>query len=168
MKKLTINSKVYGSMNVYYDDNDHEIISEKTWSLWKSGGKTPKFYAITTNSTKTGEKQRILYMHRILMNPPQGIQIDHRDGDGLNNQRANIRLATHSQNHMNKRSWRAPKSGYRGVFLQVQTKSKYTAQICVNGKTIMVCGFNSPKDAAKEYNNLAIKHHGEFAVLNQL
>lgn len=98
----------------------------------------------------------------------EGMHVDHRDRNGLNNQKSNLRFCTPAQNHYNKPYYGTPKSGYRGVYLQVDTKSKYAARIRANKNIIQLCGFNSAIEAATAYNELAKKYHGEFAILNQL
>jgi hypothetical protein len=101
-------------------------------------------------------------MHRLVMDAPKGLQVDHKDGDGLNNSRSNLRLATHQQNQWNRGKYKVSTSGIKGVYWYAKT-SKWTAKIRVNGKLINL-GYFAQKDvAAQVYAEAAKKYHGEFA-----
>lgn len=100
-------------------------------------------------------------MHREILNAPNDMDVDHKDGNGLNNTRANLRLATQSQNLCN----RVAESGYKGVGFQ-KRNGKWRARIKINRKEIYIGEFASAEDAARAYDVAALKHHGEFARLN--
>jgi hypothetical protein len=110
---------------------------------------------------------KIIYMHCIIMNTPSGMDTDHSDTDKLNNQKYNLRICTRSQNKMNIRITLANSSGYKGV-CWFKRGQKWKAQIMVNGKNIHLGYFTCPIEAAKVYNEAAIKYHGEFARLNDV
>jgi hypothetical protein len=99
------------------------------------------------------------------MNVPDGFQIDHIDGDGLNNQKSNLRIGTHQQNIMNRTKQRNNTSGYKGVSFDKST-NKFVAQIGYNKKGIHIGSFKTAILAARAYDVEAIKYHGEFANLN--
>jgi hypothetical protein len=111
-------------------------------------------------------------MHRVIMGVTDPkIKVDHiAAGDTLNNTRSNLRLATHAQNQQNKRSFRNV-SGYKGVS-RVKSRSKHQmfdgwrGELTFNGKKYASKAFRDPKDAAKAYDSLAVKHFGAFALLN--
>lgn len=96
---------------------------------------------------------------------PTGMMIDHIDGDGLNNQIDNLRLATHVQNSRNRKLNRNNTSGYKGVCL-FKRDQNWVAYITVNYKRIHLGFFDTPEGAARAYNIAAIEHFGEFASLN--
>ena len=98
------------------------------------------------------------------MNNPVNMEIDHKDENKLNNQRYNLRLATHSQNMINKKIRKDNTSGYKGVHI---TSGKYIlAHIRTGGKQIHLGSFIDIVSAAHAYDDAAKKYYGEFARLN--
>jgi hypothetical protein len=111
-------------------------------------------------------KARIVSLHREIMNNPDGLLVDHANGDGLDNRRTNLRLATHSQNQFNKRKTKSKTSSrFIGVYFE-KRKNRWMARIHYHGKRIWLGSFKSEFDAAKAYDAAAKKYHGEFARLN--
>ena len=110
-------------------------------------------------------------MHRFILGlEDSSLIIDHRDSNGLNNQKNNIRIATYSQNGANTRL-RKGASKYLGVCLRSGDRIKNTdkiwlSQIRVNGRRKYVGVFATEEDAARAYDAAAKIHHGEFANLN--
>lgn len=102
---------------------------------------------------------RIGYMHRLVIGAKAGELVDHRDGDGLRNVRANLRLCTPSQNSMNRRAFR----GFKGVVKRGKT---YEAKIGLKGKRVVLGNYASEIEAAIAYDAAARLHFGEFARLN--
>jgi hypothetical protein len=109
-------------------------------------------------------------MHQMIMkNTDLNLIIDHFDGNGLNNQRENLRLATRMQQGANRykiEGIRNPSSSYKGV--SQRSNGSWRARIRVNGELIDLGTFNSEVSAAKEYNRAALKYFGGFAVLNAI
>jgi hypothetical protein len=105
-------------------------------------------------------------MHREILNPPGHLMVDHINHNGLDNRKANLRLATCAQNSYNRRQGRKNKSSkYTGVSWKQWTK-KWAAIICYKKKNIIVGYFENEIQAAKAYDKAAKKYHGEFASLN--
>lgn len=104
-------------------------------------------------------------MHRLLTNAPKGSQVDHINGDKLDNRKINLRVCTHSQNQINRGKQKNNTSGFKGVYPQKQSK-KYRAKISVNGKEYHLGYFDCPIEAAKAYNAATLNYHEEFAKLN--
>lgn len=108
-------------------------------------------------------------MHRLILKMTDSkILVDHEDGDGLNNQRGNIRIANKSQNAANRQKATSATSKYLGVHIHYAYGGKYKyiyASCMKDGKNYNIkC--SSEIEAALKYNELAIMHHGEFARLN--
>lgn len=103
------------------------------------------------------------YMHRFILGAVDTrVEVDHKDHNGLNNQRYNLRLATHSQNMHNQRLSKANTSGYKGVCWS-KRREKWLVRISVEGSTKHIGSFASKEDAKRAYDAAVIKLHGEFA-----
>ena len=141
------------------DDADFERVNQFKWCA-KKGGNT--FYAARHSAMPFSKTIRL---HIYLMDSPKGAKVDHKDGNGLNCQRYNLRFATKSQNAMNRGKNRNNKSGFKGVAWH-KSRGKFVAQIAVNGRDIHLGCFQTAEAAARAYDEAAKKHHGEFAYLN--
>jgi len=105
-------------------------------------------------------------MHQEIIEVPEGMVIDHVNRDGMDNRRANLRAATHSQNMCNrKKAARASYSKYKGVSWRKKT-GNWQVRIKFKKKGIHLGTFSSEIDTAKSYDRAARKYHGEFASLN--
>jgi hypothetical protein len=131
---------------------------------WVISGNDGGYYAIRFVKTRSG-KTKSVRLHREIINPPKGLFIDHKNNNTLDNRRANLRLATQSQNCCNRRKRRNTSSRFLGVSLDKCT-GKWRAYINIKGKRIYLGWFDSEIDAASAYDRAAVKYHGEFAHLN--
>jgi hypothetical protein len=104
-------------------------------------------------------------LHREIMNAPDGVDVDHKDGDGLNNLRKNLRFCTNAQNQRNRGVQSNNTSGYKGVYW-FKRSGKWKVQIEVAGKKIYLGLYTDLIEAAKAYDTAARKYHGRFAKTN--
>lgn len=146
------------------DDGDYKSLLPYTWRKNAQGYAVRRVY---TRISKGVRHATDIRMHRQIMGEPKGMEIDHEDNNGLNNQKSNLRVATHWQNLANRALQKNNTSGYRGVSWSKQA-NKWWAQIYVNSRTIHLGLFDDIKDAARAYNKAAIERYGEFARLNEL
>ncbi len=145
------------------DDEDYDKLNQFKWFAWYNKD-THSYYAV--KGTWINKKRGILYMHRFIMQVTgRSIKVDHRDHDTLNNQRSNLRLATHSQNCANRKSMKNSTSKYLGVHWD-KSKNKWKVAIENNGVHLYIGVFAIEEDAAKAYDLKAVELHGEFANLN--
>jgi hypothetical protein len=131
---------------------------------WVVYGNGTNLYAIRLQFTEPN-KTSTVYMHREIMNPPAGLVVDHRNCDGLDNRRSNLRFATHAQNTRNRRKKKNGSSQFLGVYFNKE-KSTWDSQLKHNEKRIWVGRFKTEIEAARAYDEAAKKYHGEFARLN--
>ncbi len=151
MKKIPLTQGKFALV----DDEDFSSLDMLNWFAKKSSSGV--FYAATTKNYKT------VFMHRVILNPTENLQVDHIDGNGLNNTRANLRICTFLDNLKNKRISKNNKTGFKGVVIE---RNKYKAQISVNGRSINLGRFITAGEAASAYDKAALKYFGEFASLN--
>jgi hypothetical protein len=156
MKEL----KLKNGMLSFIDDEDYEKFSIFNWNALKIGR---RFYV-------TRQNKHTEYLHRIIMNCPKGMQVDHIDGNGLNNCKNNLRLCTNGQNNMNKEKrttqcGKSPVSPYKGVTWN-KTSKKWAVRVTFNNKVYCVGSYMDEILAAKMYDQKAQKLYGEFARLN--
>lgn len=130
---------------VFVDDADYDEISKYRWYIH------PRGYALAQIDGKT------VLMHRLIMQPPEDMQIDHIDRDKTNNQRINLRIVTKSVNAQNI----APKSNNTSGFVGVARNGKYwQAAVYQNGKRHFAGNFKDAISAAIAYNNKAKELYG--------
>lgn len=141
-------------------------LSKHKWSAFKCGHTT---YARRNAPKIKGERHKVILMHRVILNAPKGIKVDHKDGNGLNNLLDNIRLAPKGANEMNRTILKSNKSGYKGVHWCNFT-GRWRVQIWCDNKKYEIGRFDKDciLDAARAYNEAAIRLHGEFASLNEI
>ncbi|MGA2915871.1 MAG: AP2 domain-containing protein [Sedimentisphaerales bacterium] len=143
------------------DPEDFDYLNQFKWQA--SRGKS-SFYAcrmITVNG-----RPRHCSMHRVIMNAPEGMVVDHKNHDGLDNRKANLRISTVAQNNYNSlKGFYKGASKYRGVSFDKKT-NKWRATIYFENKKIHLGMFDNEKDAARAYDVAATEYHGEFALRN--
>lgn len=138
------------------DDEDYDFIASMKWSVSRSDQISERWYASRSRSSVT------TYMHRLIAGAQQGVQVDHMNGDSLDNRRANLRFASQSQNNANARFKRGV-SGLRGVYLE---RGTFRAQVNEHGRTVHIGNFTTATEAAFARDRAARNLYGEFATLN--
>lgn len=156
MKTIKLN---YGH-KALIDDVDAEIISRFKWHCHFSEGRK---YAMT--DLGTFGKRTPLYMHRLLMKTGRGETIDHINGNGLDNRRSNLRIASIQQNLWNCGPNSKNRSGYKGVSWYSRA-NKWRSHFRQGRLSIYLGLFDSKEAAARAYDREVVKHRGGFAFLN--
>lgn len=141
------------------DNEDYEKLKNYSWYLSDTG------YASTTTWDKVSKKSIHKKMHRMIIGAESGMDVDHINGNRLDNRKSNLRVCTRAENLKNSSIRSDNSSGYKGVSFFKPIK-KWRAYIGVNGKHIPLGYFDDPIEAAKAYNKAALELHGEFAKLN--
>ena len=159
----------YTYRRIYLGEGEWTMVDQKDYyrlgnSNWYLVGKKGKLYA--AHNVKTDGSLIVqVRLHREIMQPTNDLLVDHRNGNGLDNRRANLRLATHTQNMHNCRKRKNATSQFVGVWLDKKRKL-WESVIASNGKKIFLGRFKTEIEAAKAYDEAARKYHGEFARLN--
>lgn len=141
----------------------YAIIDEADYALVKGY----KLYAIVNRrgSVYVGASKhgRITLLHRLIMDAPEGVQVDHKGDNPLDCRRCNLRLATQGQNMRNTRSRRGSSSVYKGVR---RTPYGWVATIRLNGKNVHLGSFKVEEDAARAYDAAMREHFPTFGRVN--
>ena len=145
------------------DPGDYERLRKYEWLARKG---INSFYARRRVPTGKAKKEKLVYMHQMVIEVPEGMVIDHVNQDGMDNRSGNLRPATHSQNLYNrKKRSGATQSKYKGIYWRKKVR-KWQASIKCNKKRIELGYFRDEIEAAKAYDRAAKKYHGDFACLN--
>lgn len=144
----------------FIDDEDFAHVSKLNWFSQKVGR---RWYAACDLRSRGGA---YILLHRFILSAPEGKEVDHKNGDGLDNRRDNLRICSVKNN---RRAFRRKiigcSSRFRGVRWHT-LRNKWSAQIKTNGKQFYLGLFTDEVDAAIAYDTAAKKYFGEFASLN--
>ena len=155
--RIPLSGKKGAGKSVIVDVEDAERLglTEMSWNL---GTK----YAVRNTMTRP---RTALLMHRFIMDAPKGICVDHINGDTLDNRRCNLRLATYSENQMNRKVASISLSGLKGVSTAVKRNGavSYIATIQINGKRYSLGSHKTAQAAHLAYQEGAKRLFGEFA-----
>tara|TARA_A100001011_G_scaffold385744_2_gene460282 strand:+ start:2091 stop:2606 length:516 start_codon:yes stop_codon:yes gene_type:complete len=161
--KLWKNKNELSDKVTIVDDEDYDkvmtAISKK--SKWYAVNHNPalRYYAMNGGRDKS--------VHRVIMDAPKGMDVDHINGDSLDNRKENLRLCTRSENCRNKKVRADSKSGFKGVY---QTKNgrfqAYIGDPSKISRNIKLGTYDTPEEAARAYDKRALELHGEFATPN--
>ena len=152
--------KVIATSLVWVDEEDYEKVLGHAWTY------SPKKGYVCVSQKHNG-KVKTLYLHHLILPKKQGYDVDHVDGNSLNNTRKNLRYATRQQNCFNARKNRKATSIYKGVYFH-KGYNKYYSRIRIEGQKVHLGSYSDEKDAALAYDEMALKHRGTFARTNFL
>jgi len=149
MKKIKLTQNKYSLV----DDSDYEELNKFKWYAKKVGF---IFYAYRSYKKKT------ISMHSYIVGTTKGMVTDHIDGNGLNNQRKNLRMCSFSQNRMNVSKTKSNRSGFKGVSWWAARKV-WRAFIYHNKEQVYLGTFKTKLGAYKAYCEACPKYHGKFS-----
>ncbi|NHW45989.1 HNH endonuclease [Paenarthrobacter sp. MSM-2-10-13] len=162
MKKVKLSGKHGEGKFAVVDDDvaQRQDIARYKWNL------DPKGYVLRYKyiGQKNGRSNYTpLLLHRQVMDAPKGTEIDHANGDRLDNRRSNLRFCTRQQNMRNRTV--SNQTGYKGIYWRKQSQA-YVARLTVDGRSIHAGMSRDPELAAILYDVAALQIFGEFANLN--
>jgi AP2 domain-containing protein len=161
--KIALRGKKARGRVVLIDDEDYGLISSYVWFCWeveRPGRRSNGPYAFA--NIRQGDQWGTIRMHKLLTGWDR---TDHVDGNGLNNQRSNLRPATRGQNVQNSRPRLGSSSLYKGVYWNKERR-RWVASIRMSGRLYSLGRFTEEIDAAKAYDAAARHYFGEYARLN--
>ncbi len=144
-------------LHALIDECDRDLVARYTWSSFRRPHHS-------THYARAKIDGLWVLMHRLILAAPKGLEVDHRDGNGLNNQRDNIRVCTRAENQRNKAS-RCGSSRFKGVSFHKASR-KWGASIRRDGVSTHLGLFTREEDAARAYDSFARIYFGDFARLN--
>jgi len=162
MRKIKLTQGQYALV----DDEDFERLNKYSWYAFKISYGT-RYRAARHNPQRKNGGAPLLFMDRILVKARKGQDVDHINGNTLDNRKANLRRCSRSQNLCNKGKKSGCSSKHKGVHFFKRTGTWQT-YIWVKRKRIWLGYFKDEIEAAKAYNNAAKKYHGKFARLNKI
>lgn len=139
------------------DREDYGTVSRYRWVTNAAG------YFVTS----LGKRNKHIFLHQLVLKPPEGKIVDHIDGDKTNCRKENLRLCTYKENAWNSTLSSTNKCGYKGVYWASDRK-KWRAEITVDGKHIHIGSYNTAEEAARAYDEYALFYFGEFAKTNAM
>lgn len=148
------------------DAVDAHLVSGFNWYASvdrRADGSIRSIYAVRKRRDENG-REKGEHLHRVIAGATCGLEVDHKDGDGLSNRRSNIRLATNAQNQHNQRLSARNTSGAKGVTWHRQ-RGKWQAQIVISKKRKYLGCFSTVSDASRAYHAAAVSAFGEWANL---
>lgn len=164
-KTILLTSKKYPGYETIVDDEDYEILKLHKWYPIVNV-KSNTIYVQTMLGKRPNRS--FITLHRFIMqlhgHDINKQDIDHEDHNGMNNQKYNLRICSHSKNMQNaKKQKRITSSIYKGVCIH---RTSFAANIRLNKKQIYIGLYETEEDAAKAYDKKALELFGEYAHLN--
>ena len=146
------------------DDSDFEYLNQWKWHITSKGYVARKQHF---PSSRARPRSSMILMHRYISFAGDYVQIDHKNGDKLDNQKSNLRFCTPSQNQAHRPVQINSTTKYKGVSFDKSIR-RYRAYISFQKRKHSLGCFETPEAAAIAYNDKAMELHGQFAILNDL
>ncbi|MBW3569683.1 MAG: HNH endonuclease [Gemmatimonadetes bacterium] len=157
MKKVPLSTGGFAIV----DADDFERVNRHHWYRLASG--RGHFYAVRM-ARKPGGGKTMIRMHREVLRAAPGSLVDHRNHDGLDNRKENLRVCSHVENGQNRKPDKVGSaSAYKGV--QV-SRGRWRARIVVDGRQVSLGSFETQEAAARAYDAAALQYFGEYAYTN--
>ena len=147
---------------VFVDDSDYEKVNKLKWRKVKDRN---RYYAVST-TVKNKNTRTYLKLHRYILNAPDGILVDHNNGNGLDDRRQNIRLCNESQNNFNRELLRNNTTGMTGIYYMKKGNKRWWAYIWHNSKRHGLGCYFTKEDAIIARIEAEKKYFGEFSKYN--
>jgi hypothetical protein len=138
---------------VIVDKENYDRIKAQKWKVLCAKGGYIYFYCCIA--------RKVILLHRFILNASSDMQVDHKNGDTLDNRKSNLRVCLKIQNLWNRKKHRNNTSGYKGV-IYLKNHKKWMARISVNRKRLFLGLFETPIEAHRAYCVASKKYHGNF------
>lgn len=170
MRTIEWASKKFGRLEIMVDDEDYENVSQYPWGVITCKSSDVKY--VKARHVDPQKPRKYFSLHRFILgiDDPK-VFVDHKDGNGLNNQKDNLRISTLKDNCRNRGKQKNNTSGFKGIsVIKNSITTTYRANLTIRegSKRRHICSkiFKTPEEAARKYNELARRYHGEFAYQN--
>lgn len=160
MKKIYLTGQNGNGKFALVDDGDFEYLKSFNWHIYNNG------YA-RRRAPRDGGKRKSFYMHKQIMKVNNNVLIDHKNRNGLDNRKSNLRICDFSENGVNTKVRRDNTSGFKGISWRPAQKT-WMVRIWVRGDCKYIGCFKIKREAVIAYNKMAKKEYGEFALLNKI
>lgn len=164
MREIVLGGAKAAGRKAVIDDDDFDLVSRYSWHIHEQirpGGRTAGPYART--NIRINGKQRPILMHKLITGHAE---TDHKNHDGLDNRRSNLRDTTKRTNSQNRRPSITPQSSsFKGVYWRPERK-RWIAKIVVDGRRRQIGSFATEEEATRAYDVAAVEIFGEFACTN--
>lgn len=154
LKKVMKKIKLSQNKFTIVDNEDYENLSMFKWYAIK---RRDCFYAARKHCT--------ILMHRVILNLGKRKMVDHKNGNGLDNRKTNLRICNYSQNSSNQKKQKNTSLKFKGI--RKERGSRFSAQIMIKGRFIHIGSFTNQIDAARAYDKAAEKYFGSYAKTNK-
>jgi HNH endonuclease len=146
------------------DDDDYDYLIQYSWQIIQSRT-DGRVYARHNFWSKKDKRPKSILMHHVILKQKSHKDVDHINGDGLDNRKQNLRFISRTQNNYNSQKRVNATSKYKGVSWR-KDREKWRAVATINGANKYLGLFNNEITAAAAYDSAAVEHFGEYARFN--